>query len=293
VSARDPAGRLLTGYLRTHARKLLAEDVRFRLDGADAVHQLRVSARRMRTALKVFAPLVDEEWAGALVDELRWLATSLGVARDAEVLLARLLADVEELPAEAVLGPVRARIEQYVGGQLADGLARAEETLNDERYVALLERIVDGAWSPRLTAAADGRAATVLPPLVRAAWRRVGVGVARVRQTHQPGDYHRVRIAAKRARYAAEAVEPAFGKPAARFARHVVRVQDVLGEHQDAIVAQQTLRRLAQSPAGKPVGFTCGLLHALEERRAAAARAEFAQLWPKVARRRYRAWFTT
>jgi CHAD domain-containing protein len=293
VGPGDPAGRVLTGYLRANVRRLLSEDVRFRLSGDDAVHQLRVAARRLRTALRVFQTLFDEEWAGPLREELKWLASNLGASRDAEVLLARLNDDIDRLPADLVLGPVRAKVQQFVGGQLATGLEQAEQTLNDERYVALLERLVDAAWSPRLTDLAAERASAVLPDLVRAAWRKLGIGVARVRETHAAGDYHQVRIAAKRARYAAEAVEPAFGKPAARFARQVVRIQDVLGEHQDAVTAQDTLRRLAQTSSGRPVGFTCGLLHALEGSRAAAARAEFEVVWPEVARRRYRGWLTS
>jgi len=288
----DPAGVVLTGYLRENVRKLIAEDVRFRQSGADAVHQLRVAARRMRTALKAFAPLVDLEWADPLRDELKWFASTLGVSRDSEVLLERLLGELDRMSPELVLGPMRARLEQFVGGALASGLAEAQELLDSERYLTLLERLVDGAWTPRMTELAAAPARDVLPGLVRKSWHRLGVRVARVRETHDPGDYHEVRIAAKRARYAAEAVAPVFGLPAARFAKEVVKIQDVLGEHQDAITAQETLRRLAQSSSGRSVGFTCGLLHAVEQRRAAAAREQFHEIWPEVARRRYRSWLT-
>jgi CHAD domain-containing protein len=289
----DPAGLVLTGYLRENVRKLLTEDVRFRLAGDDAVHQLRVAARRMRTALRAFAPLVDPEWADPLRDELKWFASTLGISRDSEVLLTRLHAQLDELPPELVLGPVKARLDQFVGGALAAGLAEAQQVLDSERYLTMLERLVDGAWTPRLTDLAAQPARTVLPDLVRKAWRRLGIRVARVRETHLPGDYHQVRIAAKRARYAAEAVAPVFGQPATRFAKEVVKLQDTLGEHQDAITAQETLQRLAQSSSGRSVGFTCGLLHAVEQGRASAARAEFHELWPQVARRRYRSWLTT
>ena len=47
-----------------------------------------------------------------------------------------------------------------------------------------------------------------------------------------------------------------------------------------------------QSSSGRTVGFTCGVLHALEDKRAAAARAEFERVWPEVSRRRYRSWLT-
>jgi CHAD domain-containing protein len=292
VTPADPAGKILTGYLRMNVRRLLTEDVRFRLGGEDAVHQLRVACRRMRTAMRVFAPLVDEEWAVPLGDELKWLATTLGLSRDSEVLLERLTGDIDALPEELVLGPVRARIQQFVGGDLAAGMETAARTLDDERYVGLLERLVDAAWSPRLTDLAADRASSVYPELIRQSWRKLGKRVARVRETRASGDYHRVRIAAKRVRYAAEAVAPAFGRPATRLAQQVVRIQDVLGEHNDAATAQETLRRIAQSSSGRSVGFTCGVLHALEEQRAAAYRAEFEQLWPEVSRRRYRSWLT-
>jgi CHAD domain-containing protein len=205
-------------------------------------------------------------------------------------LLARLLGDLDKLPPELVIGPVHARIQQFVGGALATGTAEATKVLDSDRYLTLLERLVDGAWTPRVTHLADQPAQTVLPPLVRKAWRRLGTGVARVRQTRLPGDYHEVRIQAKRARYAAEAVVPAFGHRAERFAKQIVRIQDVLGEHQDATTTQDTLRRMVQTSSGRSVGFTCGLLHAHEEQRAAKAREKFDELWPEVARRRYRAW---
>jgi CHAD domain-containing protein len=240
----------------------------------------------------VFRPLVDEEWAESLREELKWFATNLGDSRDAEVLLARLNRDIDQLLPEFVIGPVQARVQQFIGSQFSAGMDQAEQTLDDERYLGLLERLVDAAWSPRLSDLAAERASFVLPDLVHKAWRKVGTGVARVRETHATGDYHHVRIAAKRARYAAEAVEPAFGKPAARFARQLVRIQDVLGEHQDAVTTQEMLRRLARTSSGRTVGFTCGVLHAKEEKRATAARAEFELVWPEVARRRYRSWLS-
>src|SRR3954453_14248906 len=151
VSSQDPAGRVLTGYLRTNVRRLLAEDVRFRLSGEDAIHQQRVTARRLRAALRVFRPLVEEEWAESLRDELKWFATSLGDSRDAEVLLARLNRDIDQLLPELVMGPVAARVQQFIGSQFSAGMEQAEQTLDDERYLGLLERLVDAAWSPRLT----------------------------------------------------------------------------------------------------------------------------------------------
>src|SRR5262249_48761869 len=130
----------------------------------------------------------------------------------------------------------------------------------------------------------------VLPGLVKRDWRRLAVGVARVQSTGAAEDYHQVRIAAKRLRYAGEALTPAFGKPASRVASQAERVQEILGEHQDAIVSQETLREIAQSTKGRSAGITLGVLHAREQSRALAARMLFAEAWPEVRRRRYRDW---
>jgi CHAD domain-containing protein len=293
LTSGSSAAALLTAYLRTQVRKLVSEDVRFRLGGEDAVHQLRVSCRRMRSVLRTFRPLLDVEWSEELRVELKWVANELGIARDSEVLLARLERMLAELPPEQVLGPVAARLEQVVGGRLAAGVATTTAVLDGDRYRALLERLVDAAWTPRTNPEADRKARDVVPGLIRNDWRRLARGVARVRETHAAEDYHQVRIAAKRLRYASEAAVPIFGAPAKRLATQAERVQEVLGEHQDAQVSEETLRVLAQSSTGRQVGFTLGLLHSREQTRARAARKLFEEIWPEVSRRRYRDWLRT
>jgi CHAD domain-containing protein len=66
------------------------------------------------------------------------------------------------------------------------------------------------------------------------------------------------RKAAKQLRYTTEVVRPALGKPAARFAKGLKGVQQALGEHQDTVVARETLRELG---AQADNGFSFGLLH--------------------------------
>jgi inorganic triphosphatase YgiF len=97
VGPDDPAGAAVTAYLRTHARAFLHQDVRVRRDLPDSVHQMRVAARRLRSGLKTFAPLIDRAWADQLRSELGWAAGELGNARDTEVLLERLDAHAEDL----------------------------------------------------------------------------------------------------------------------------------------------------------------------------------------------------
>jgi CHAD domain-containing protein len=87
--------------------------------------------------------------------------------------------------------------------------------------------------------------------------------------TRRDAALHETRKAAKRLRYAAESAVPVFGGRAKKLARRAERVQVVLGEHQDTVVARQTLRELgAQAYLHDENGFTFGRLHALEQARA-------------------------
>jgi CHAD domain-containing protein len=269
----------------------MANDQAVRRGAEDGVHQMRVAARRLRSALKTFRPLVDPDWAGALRDELKWVADSLGGARDAEVLLARLLRDVDALPPELVIGPARARIQATVGGDLASGVATALATLRSERYLALVDRLVAAAWDPMTNAAADAPTCEVVPPLVAKAWRRLAKGAARVRRKDAMNhDWHQTRIAAKQARYSAEAVAPIFGKPAKALARQAEEVQELLGEHQDAAVAAEVLHRLAVAPRAGSYAFTLGLLYARQEATLARTRKEFPGVWSRASDPQYRKW---
>jgi CHAD domain-containing protein len=294
VSPEEPAALVVRNALRRYVRDLLGQDVVVRRGGEDGVHQMRVAARRLRSALKTFGPLLDPEWAGSLRSELEWLADSLGGARDSEVLLDLLLSDLDRLPPELVIGPVRARIEQVVGGALVRHGGTVLETLRSERYVALLERLVDAAWEPLTTPAADAPARTAIPALLARMWSRLVRDVERLDSSSSTdGDWHRVRIDTKAMRYACDAVQPVYGRPATRMSRLMAGLQEVLGDHQDTVVARDTLRTMATAPRGGTVAFTLGLLHARQQEAAARSRRQFRRRWADAARSRHRRWWRT
>jgi CHAD domain-containing protein len=294
ISSDDPARLVLRGALRRYVRDLLGQDVVVRRGGDDGVHQMRVAARRLRSALKTFRPLLDTEWANSLRVELEWLADSLGGARDSEVLLERLLADLDRLPADLVLGPVRARLEQVVGGDLVRHSTSVLTTLRSERYLALLERLVDAAWEPLTRDEAEAPASAALPDLLARTWSRLARDVERLdRPSATDDNWHRARIDTKAMRYVCDAVEPVFGRGAKRLSRRLSKLQDALGDHQDTVVARDTLRTIATAPRGGTVAFTLGLLHARQAAAAARSRVRFRRLWVEVARSRYRRWWAT
>ena len=294
VDLQDPARLAVQAVLRRYIRAFMANDQAVRRGAEDGVHQMRVAARRLRSALKTFRPLVDADWAQSLRSELAWVADSLGGARDAEVLLARLRTDLDALPADLVIGPVRAKIEQAVGGDLATATDVAMQTLRSERYLALVDRLVAAGWDPMTTAAAERSVSEVMPELISDAWTKLAKGADRVRRRRATNDdWHQTRIAAKRARYSAEAVSPFFGKPARTLARQAEAVQELLGEHQDAVVAADVLRRLAVAPRSGSIAFTLGLLHARQQQVIARTRDDFPALWSGANDSRHRKWLRT
>jgi CHAD domain-containing protein len=141
---------------------------------------------------------------------------------------------------------------------------------------------------------AEESIATTVPRLIQATWERLDKRVGRLDGADATDeDWHKARIAAKQLRYSCDAVAPTFGRPAKALSKRAAAVQEVLGEHQDAVVAGDTLRTLAIGRGGGSVAFTLGVLHARQADAAAAARAEFGQAWAKAARPRYRRWLST
>jgi CHAD domain-containing protein len=208
-------------------------------------------------------------------------------------LLHRLGAELDTLPPELVVGPVRARIEQVIGGGLAAGERDALEMLSGERYVVLLERLVDAGWEPLTSPAADRAAGIVIPALLAESWRELSSDVKRLdKEGTDAKAWHQVRIEAKRLRYCCEAAEPIFGKPAKDLARQAKAITETLGEHQDAVIAADQLRAIATSRGGGSVAFTLGILHARQEAAAAAARVKFRRVWDEASRRRHRRWLS-
>ncbi len=282
VGPDDPASAALVALLRRHIRAFMLQDVRVRRDLPDSVHQMRVAARRLRSGLKAFGSLVDPIWAENLRTELAIAASELGVARDTEVLMGRLDKHAEEL-GEPDAHLVRAVIDPRLRERLAQARSDALRSLLGPRHQALLESLVQAARSPQFTPMADLPSREVLPPLVERAYRRLARQVNELRLEGPAEQWHAVRIAAKRARYAADAVTNVFGSPAKQLANVLAGVTEVLGEHQDACVAQDVLREMAATASidGR-TGFALGLLHEHEFEEELHARLEFERLWPGV-----------
>ena len=251
----------------------------------EAVHQARVATRKLRSNLRTFGTLLDVEWAEPLRSELGWIATSLGAVRDSEVLLDRLRDRAKSLPASD--GRSASGLLHLLEVEI-DGLRKMlAADFDSQRYVELVERLVEAAHSPATLPQADLPGAGTLPALATAPWRRLRSAVRKLGVTPSDGELHRIRILAKRARYAAEAVAPVAGQDAAAFAKAAAKLQTVLGEHQDSVTAQGWLRSAKVS--GRRA-FVAGELIALERIAAADARREWLAAWESLDRKKLRDW---
>lgn len=275
-----PAGEAIAALLAKHVRRLLLQDVRVRRDLPDSVHKMRVAARRLRSGLDVFRPLVDKPWARHLRRELKWIAGELSPLRDTEVLGERLHKAVTQLPATESYLATNA-IDGILASQYDEARSRAQVALDSPRYALLLEDLVNAANDPPLTAKATLSCSAALPPLVDKAWRRLESDARTLDPTGPPESWHRTRKEAKKARYAAEAIAPVFGAPGTKLAEALEEVTEILGEHQDVYVEQEALRLIASRVDG-PTGFSLGLLEAIAVEQGATLRQEFQLMWPRI-----------
>jgi CHAD domain-containing protein len=257
----------------------------------DGVHHLRTTTRRLRSALDLYRPLTDGAWAVRLADELKWLGGVLGKVRDLDVLTARLDAAAREIDLLDSLGP----LFDVLRDSHEQASSALREALGSERYDSLAEALAAAVGTIPLNEAAWHPCREALPPLVGEAWSRLKKAGRELAHDDPDEAFHDVRKHAKRARYAAEAVRDAFGsEPSAgarRFIRRAKAVQDILGAHQDAVVAASEVHRVAlEHPDLGPFNFAAGMLVARECLDADASRACFFEVWPDLDRKKTTRW---
>ncbi len=277
-SAEDgTAGRAVLDYLAEQHAAVLAGDLGLRTGtGDDVVHDTRVAVRRIRSTLRVYGALFDDDRVAAFDGDLNWYAHVLGDARDAEVQRARFAAAIDALAPEVVLGPVAARIDEHLLVHQVQAQSTLDATLSGRRYLALLRESAGWLSDPPFAEPADKKARSLRKPARKAAKkavRRLAAGLER-------GDdelLHKARKAAKRARYAGELLGLAGVDDMLASDDTLAAwkdLQDVLGEHQDSVLASDLLRRLGAATAERPGenGFTYGVLYQREQDTAAASR---------------------
>jgi CHAD domain-containing protein len=258
--------------------ELLVADRAVRADADDAVHQMRVTTRKIRSLLQVSADtfgLSNDAW---ILDELRWLAGMLGVARDAEVLAQRYRQALDRLPPELVRGRVAERLVDGAARRYREGWRQSLIAMRSKRYFRLLDTLDALVAAPWVS----GGATT--PAAIGAAYRRVHKAAkAAARAAGDSGRdeaLHRIRKGAKRLRYTAASTTDA-PKVAAR----AKAIQTLLGDHQDSVVSRAHL--LQQADAAHAAGedtFSYGLLYQQEDDLARGCRSQLDRALGKLAK---------
>jgi CHAD domain-containing protein len=219
---------------------------------------------------------MDRSAIGHVDDGLKWYAGLLGEVRDCQVQRRRFQEALDQLPPELVLGPVAGRINTDLQSVQLRARKVVGETMDSQRYLGLLATLQRWRTEPPL----------IEPPTLKAVNKRARRAARkadrRLTEAIEAGDgalLHRARKAAKRARYAAELRVPV-DKRAKKTVKHHKRIQTVLGDHQDCVVACDVLRRLAITAGTTPGenGFAYGLLYAREQQAADAARTAVREL---------------
>ncbi|ORA11916.1 CYTH and CHAD domain-containing protein [Mycobacterium arosiense] len=276
----DPLQRAIAEQVR----ELLVWDRAVRADAYDAIHQMRVTTRKLRSLLRDYQESFGPPDDGWVLDELRELAGILGVARDAEVLAERYERDLDSLAPELVRGPVRERLVGGARRRYQTGLRRSLIAMRSQRYFRLLDSL------ELIAAAVPGAATTEAPAPVTidAAYKKVRKAqkaAAQVDHEHPDDQHlrdealHRIRKRAKRLRYTASATG------AAGVSEQAKAVQSLLGDHQDSVVSREHLRQEAETAhaAGEDT-FTYGLLYQREADLADRCRDELDDTLRKLAK---------
>jgi CHAD domain-containing protein len=254
--------------------ELLVWDRAVRAEADDAVHQMRVAARKVRSLLQASPDSFGLTDDAPVVGELRELGNVLGVARDAEVLADRYRSALDDVPPDLVRGPIRERLVGGAEQRYGSGLRHALAAIRLPRYFRLLDALdaVVAEYPP-----ADREPG---PAAVAKAGKKVRKAAKAARHAHGAADrddaIHRIRKRAKRLRYTADATG------AKKVSKRAKKLQSLLGDHQDSVVSREHLSQQAEAAhaAGEDT-FTYGLLYQREADSAVESRR---QLQPKLAK---------
>ena len=262
-----------------HARE---PEVRASRDPED-LRRMRVAVRRLRTLLRASRPLFGRSAVDGLRDEIGWLGTALGRARDLDMVGASVAAELGSL--EGSTRRESHALLRRLDADRARAWDRLHAVLDGARYARLLRRL-------KTLLGRDPRPAAKvsLAEAAGAEWEKLRRAVKHLPGHPGTAELHEIRIRLKRSRYAAELARGAGGRRAEKFIEQAKAIQDILGEHQDAVVIEEYLHDVIDRREAA---------HALEQllvrrlrKRRKKTRAAFFHEWPRLARRGRKAWAT-
>jgi CHAD domain-containing protein len=231
------------------------------------VHQMRVGLRRLRSVFSVFGSVLPRPACQPAIDEIRWIAGSLGPARDWDVFATETLPPIADaFPGHDGL----ARLATAVAVLREEGNRATQVAVASERYERLLLRLASWLacekWRAVMPEDALPILAEPLQPFAERVLQRRHRRVKRRGRDHasfSPEERHRLRIAVKKLRYCAEFFGPIFDPDAVRaYSRGLTALQNVLGVLNDAAVTgrlvQEVAARYPDPSYAEPIGIVAG-----------------------------------
>jgi CHAD domain-containing protein len=233
---------------------------------------MRVTTRQLRSTLRGYARILDPQHTTHIAEELKWLGAQLAEEHDTEVMIERFTQVIHALPDNLIVGPLATDIDQALGQLAEQGEQTILAALDSPRYHTLQRQLDQLLAHPPLTHRADRPAHTELPKSLAKAIRRLDKRLTTAEHlpegTERDEALHEARKTDKQVRYMTEILIPIIGKPAQRLHKHTKKLQNLLGEYQDAVIARPVLQQLAATAHHNGhSAFTYGLLYAIEDNR--------------------------
>jgi CHAD domain-containing protein len=277
---KDPPAVHVRVRLDNQIRALLTHEdgTRSGVDPED-LHDMRVTIRRLRAAVNADGAGLGET-AAPLQEELKWLGNALGPVRDLDVQLERLRAE-----AVGFEDTERAAVERLLTGLVDERKAARRKMLaamRTKRYSSLLTALAAATVSRPLTDT-EGKPEPAVISVIYKPYRKLYKAIGALAENPPDEQLHALRIKGKRLRYAAELVGPAGREPVKNLVKATKAFQEVLGEHQDAAVAEETIRRLLTGHDDPEVIFVAGRLVEREHARRVEYREQWRDKWAAVA----------
>jgi CHAD domain-containing protein len=273
----DPGARRLRALLAAQRRSLQVHDPGSRL-GADTenLHQHRVAARRSRAFLRATRAHVDPGWRRELAEPLKRLGEATGPVRDLDVLLEHLEPQLRAL--DSAEGQGAGTLVWLLTQRRDEARKRLLDALDEDGYRRLLARL---HLPPRLR---DGVETIPLERIARREFRRLARTLDRLGKHPDDVAVHGLRIALKHARYAAELYAPE-GKAGRALLEAAKTLQLLLGEHQDAVVAESLLRSSTVVDARTGAAFVAGRMAERQVVRRERVKAQLPGAWRRLRKR--------
>lgn len=269
IGKRPNALELVVTDLSVHRNTLLTYDPQVRVDAPDAVHQMRVATRRIRSVLSGFPTVITGDRVTHLNDELRLLARILGDARDSEVQL--------EIDADLLSGrdASPALIAALTGTETAThdrALRAAHAAMNSQRYFTLLDALDELITDPPGGEDADIPAPAAVDKAISKNRKQIRKEQAELATLTEGSDewqeqLHTIRKRAKKLRYATDAGDPLASKKYRQIKSVAKKVQSALGDYNDTRINRARLTELATGDFGLTNSdlFLLGRIDALQE----------------------------